>query len=1229
MAIDLLPDIGETHSTTVSSCGTWVSDERNTLSSLVKDLGNQTKQKLNITSIPDMWAHPKVCEIVLGNQQHGAHERYRNQWRGVIALLALREMRGISNIKLQTIDVPEMNTPEAEKGNDFAKIITRLLDKDYKKFADPSTNVNYPYKLQIFVVEKNNECKPLAIVWPRILVCPAIDLAKLELSTNAIPWWNNGSFVDPCGKGMLGAAEKCLLLKWLKKLHDYVMDKVRNNEPGLLDAEEKPVYGNRLLDLLDSFIEDLKIAAKEDNLEEEPELKDGAGVGVTGFAAPVDVPIAMEVDEQDFIEASNVCINSHDGKKKVLLVLPNISEDWQIANSDIIVAGNVNMEMLSQQLASKKELDKENLKGTVLADYNAELWTVDDFFTSKIAIVPDKDANDSEEGMFPNILKPIKSKKKSDSFIIPPINSKVLEYLDQDYIVNNLEITREDNRNVTVDLVVRVSGKRIENQNRVVEFVHVIKTYDYNMGEVLDTFVEMPLIQVWPNFITKKGDKNNWQAYFSLYDYYPNPANEAAKSPNKDYKILYTRPYWEDVSMLKLEEPGKHTEIIRGTEFPEVYICSAVDEFDENRDGSVSEECICPSADPKRQSVVGLLFIKKPKLVSEEDLSVTIGIDFGTTNTISYIADGNDKGDRRVLRFVERVYSITTKEAVPQIGKIKMDEDELQEYNRFNELRRYFFPASEQPFNIEGKEGTSVRTIFHDYKSNFDGNEERALIRGNVYYMEGANSLGLDDSIKSKIHGDIKWDMQKENKQRIQGFLYQYCMQCLAEAVALGAKNVNWSFSYPKAFSKSQINDLDAFWKGSLLESLNEVSNISTQKAITKKSESLAMSQFFREKYGDMVGTKGMVCFDIGGGSTDIAIWYADKLKPCHQCSLRLAGSNILSKYLYYKKATIPNLFSNLRTRDDAFNQQLDAVTAAKQYKYFNLELEALLKYHENNIFKSLGVNSYDPDLYIVLRDIAFALAGIFFYTGTVVAYLLKDKNNKYTNDESLPNCYIGGNASKLLEWAAKGNYKASDLNLILLNCFYYGIVVTDENIIGDDFDLEDIEVVKSDEPKQEVAYGLVCKDESRIRGEAEKPKIMKGLLLNKKGPVAVGGAVDADDEFVVAGESYTFNGEGAEALALTAEDFNSDKGYIKVDKQTPVFAQFVEVFNALIQNTDMFQNCPIDFGKKMTFIRNTVNQELMDKCEQGAANSNDVELEPIFIMELRKALSVLSGEEG
>ena len=114
-----------------------------------------------------------------------------------------------------------------------------------------------------------------------------------------------------------------------------------------------------------------------------------------------------------------------------------------------------------------------------------------------------------------------------------------------------------------------------------------------------------------------------------------------------------------------------------------------------------------------------------------------------------------------------------------------------------------------------------------------------------------------------------------------------------AEARDHGVTQLNIRWSYPQAFAFYMIEDLQTVWE-SLARDGNQVGlNIAIERSET---ESVAGCKYMVTELGAGVAakTRAQIIVDIGGGTSDIAIWLDNDMKA--QSSLLLAG-DILSEY--------------------------------------------------------------------------------------------------------------------------------------------------------------------------------------------------------------------------------------------------------------------------------------------------------------------------------------------
>lgn len=1134
MPIPLLPRLNEENKITLTKRGTWRNDSQTTLGNLVTDLNVTTNESSNITSIPDLWARPMMYEMVLFNENHHLHKKYVAEWRGIMAMLAFREMRNLKNIDKEEIVFPDVNKI-SNNAPSFLKVVSALLSEEYKSYKDETSSEDY--KIQLLTFDE----QPLALIWPTILICPSVGLERYY--TSNISWWNENGITDPIS--CLNEQEKALLKQWLEG--------IKENIP---DDKDKQYKLNKLIGLIQAYQDDLDVEVKPDNYGL------GIGLNITGFCQLVDKPIRCSIDNNSFLAASNVLlINKRQTKnvKNLLVLTDDMYKQWNKSASDIIIAGNINLDAAFPY--GNKIFNKTCLNDVDLQQFNTELRSGEDFFTDKICLIEGKN------NIFPNALyKEILMYKRAQNIILP-IKKELLDYLPPEYIVNNFRVSVVNDLDIKVELDLPLTGMVEEGQILTVQKIYKGKTDVANDKREIVENLALPLIQLWPNFIPH--NEQDWQVYYSYYD-------------NLGFDTFTAQPLWdaENCETRNLNyQDDFYAEIVKGNKFPEGYSCNLKVEV---TSGVQNVE-------------VGLILIEKPKkLPLDTDNVFKIGIDFGTTNTVAYIKMGNE--DPKLLYLEKRLYPVT----------------DYADFSSKAELRRHFFTVTKQP----NGDAISIRTLFNSNIGEFKGDLEQPVFPGVAYYLDNFNSIDDDRQVTNLHQGsEMKWAEGNGNGiNLITYFLFHIGIQCLAEAVANGATKVEWSYSYPKAFSEEKIAGFKKIWNTRLIKFFKTVAPNSIydgeENAVIAKTESTAMAEFFKN-YMSATMSRGLACFDIGGGSTDIAIWQGYGSNSAKgRCSLKFAGNDILNSHLFKNK----NILQNFKNNDQSFNDSIDALCKEKSADEFNLKLEALLKYYEKTLFKALLSKSMNKEVRLFARNIAFALAGEFFYAGMIIG----DLKRKGKLGQSLPHCYVGGNGSKLLDWVDGGNFTPDALfSSVYTTCLAYGAVaIKDVQLTKKDLSL--LSVNKSDKPKEEVAYGLVCDDS--ISSTAEDNSSDDDTLSLDEVDIGEDIIIEDEGNKVLAGEIFYLNNEQKDnGSFISVKDV---KAGIIVDEELKMFTTFVKIFNTLICKKGYDIEDRIQFTEReLAEICDQVNEEF---AKQQQYSPERINLEPPFIVVLRQALKCL-----
>lgn len=1178
--IPLLPSMKDSCQIATGQPGEWRADSQTSLGSLVESLNVTAKEESNISSIPDIWARPAAFEMILFDKDHQMHQRFLNEWRGILAILALREIRGINKLKVHSISIPY---PENLKSTDSSllKLFSRMLPETLKRYPDES--VSDGVKLQVFSYNDN----PLAIIWPSLLICPAVEL-RCPYNAN-ISWWTDDGITDPLIQNSLNNDEKIILHHWLDKVHEDITSKdIPDNSP------EGQNIG-KLAKLLTEYKRELNITADLPNLSFSSE-KD---LDISGFCSRLGKADVLEMSGEDFLRVSSVLLANNTGSnaKNILVLTDDLPDQRKKAPSDITVAGSYSYETVWPKIT--KSPNRHKIANIDLSNYNAEIWLPDDFFTEKICVIAES------ENCFPdarvNILETYKGNNVN---ILIPLQEKVLQYLRPDYIARNIHFKTYDYQQehcIEVELTVPTSGDPIT----------LKKTYKESNESKEDRTVirlsSLPILQVWPNFQISKDDGVNWNHYYAFYD-------------NQSYPTFNAIPYWpKNETFHRTLETHRKTELWKGPSYPTAFICS-IDDNDAQEDRTIPIGLILPN--PPRE----LIFSNSMK-------KATIGIDFGTTNTVAYISVDNVP---KIITFNNYLPNAPEKSLINNVTLLDDSKKDFWEtYTRQN-----FLAMSEQP----AAPATSIRTIFHHHIGAMDMDTVSTLpfFPGNIYYQDKNDSIGEDmDLIKTLQTDEMKWDlMDAAGKENRHNFLLQLGMQCMAEALAQEVTHIEWYYSYPTSFTIAQQTSLEETWQHLIKQFKLIYPNVGD--SVKSNSESIAMARYFTdEAIADAGIRNGIVCFDIGGGSTDIAVWQGSKSNTDKairaQCSLRFAGKNILNDQLFKHSDFLSDFIENGKP---AMNDELKQIQNAAQKgdrKTFNILLEAFLKYYEEPIFARLSAVKTSTKTKTLIRNLTFSLSGIFFYTGIIVGDLRVTGN--YGEYRELPECYVGGNGSKLLNWAAGGHFSdANQVALIFKHVFKNGVDKGHDfrNRVKNNIPIAEkskggykpfLSIHSTKHPKQEVAYGLVSpkviqatdeEEEMALSGSFEEAmSVPESTPFSTQNSFLEGSNWNDQGTKVIAGEYFMMGDQEKSGLStITANDLaNND---LEVHEDLILFRAFLDCFNEASKGLKLPTITLTD--NDFRTIWRKVNQQLADT----ACDENNIMVEPFFIMVLKEALKLI-----
>ena len=1017
-----------------------------------------------VDSIPSMWARPLLFDLALYElgTNHPMHQRVLGEWRGLLAMLALKEWHNFP-LTIEVLNIEDANPTDDRNLNltdeeKFLKALHKIMPEDT---LDPREMTWETLNIILF-----NE-KPIGIISPTTLVCTAVSCIS---RISGVPWFDGKLLKDPVPK--LNDSQKKAVAFWLENLYQRTLK--------LPDDNNKKA---RINGLLREFTTKLGGATAVFDFS-----STGLGMGQSFFEC-MDKPVAPN---DDGLSSSVELVPSRENPSpstKLLVPDRTISKDWGVEPQHVFVWGSTTLATM-QDFSGRPRL--------TLPD-DVKLWSQKDFFTNELFVINQEIAFHEHRTLVSKGSVGLIFQSNEVRPILP-ITEELLSYLDVQDLNDRITFRQPNNNSsITVDLRLTLSGINGVNQDFVIS-----KEYDVDKIKLIPT---VPVLAIWPNFSTP-----NWKAYYTYFT--------TADQNTFDAKPFLAAGQISDPRML-----SKDTWITKMEHFPEAMLC----EYEGNK--------------------AGILLISVPEPLDNNGSDWSVGVDFGTSSTTVYTKIGTTP---QPVTFDNRLLPITA----------PRDDSNPTFYKDFlspNSEKTPFFSL----FQRLGKKNTN-----------------EPLLDGHIYFLPDYKGLPGAENIIS----NLKWSINPQDRQYtpqdrqyIKVFLEQLCLQCAAEAVAAGAKKINWNFSVPLAFRNDDIGYFEKTW-ADIGSSCESATGLSHQVILPAQSESVVTAKFFDDTTNGF--TTGAVCIDIGGETSDISIWYNNDLY--WQTSLRFAGRHIFL-----------NLFRENLDVLRKLDVDLEDIKLLENVKDENDDLEKFYAQADALIQEKgdewLGKVSGDygpvPEIQLFIQLISLGVAGLLYYVGLILNYLSKnDANFK----PEIPSIYIGGNGSKILNWMAQGDFNSN--NRMVEQCKYRL-----KNIIGIDNN-QDVEISISGSPKEEAAYGLVS----------------KGAKLN----------INKTQFDILAGEAFTESGKDCEWNEILTPCRLANR--LKVNKnRLEQIEHFINVFNAGLGEND---NMSVDLDDSLrTAIFDKLEKELQDYSTDD--DPKNIFVEPLFILALKALLDAKQGD--
>lgn len=298
---------------------------------------------------------------------------------------------------------------------------------------------------------------------------------------------------------------------------------------------------------------------------------------------------------------------------------------------------------------------------------------------------------------------------------------------------------------------------------------------------------------------------------------------------------------------------------------------------------------IRPSADGAPVPA-GLALLSVPAASAPHDNDAAVAIDFGTTNTVACL------GDVAPIRLKARIiHPIQPARAGTAIAVGEM----TQKFQNFLPVNDRLLPT---PTVIIAR---SLDSAGRDALAAQGGIDDALLIRHLMYFQPdfaddgtiAAVPLSGWTTLLNSIRYNLKWDPTPEMRDASRRFLRQLMLMVACEWTQGGGDpaKLRWLFSRPEGMTDNDNKEFIDL----LTRALNDVVPNTPPGALRQLiPEGKATARYILDEQSlNDGGSRGElnVILDIGGGTTDIAVWPNNAEKEALSVSVRLAGGDFFT----------------------------------------------------------------------------------------------------------------------------------------------------------------------------------------------------------------------------------------------------------------------------------------------------------------------------------------------
>ncbi len=948
----------------------WEANDLN-LDSLAASLGvpEDAGKDTDLKSIPDAWAQFQGFADAFEFTNHPHHEQARTQWRALLAVVALAPQNSKSyELEFRQIALSGGESAAAQR---FGDVLTRLPPQI--TFELGVGNWNQPVLILVRKHDTANRrlrttsAQIVGMLNPATLV--AVGKNATALKVEGVSWLADG-LVDPTSDAVRNRADGqglnrrdfAIIARYLdgiwKELDKYVKD---NSQPsGMLNALKREI--TLFQDACDKHSGTSMPALKGAPIAAVKALPPPYAILANTFQIDNDQPGAAVISETLIEVRRDVDLKTGTPINGIILVDKDLPQSLNLPAHDIKIWGPYFLNEALRPAIYEIIRSEALAKGYVVARPG-------DFFADELVVF--------EDGAVVHGHAPASGFRSA----VLPLSPLALLVLGPEGIGANCKLDVHANQH-DVELSLVVAGAHVHKLKRI----FVPQPAPGGFQVIFDEPRTMGL-GLWPDF-----QANDWTWNFLRFGKDPKSSVLQTRFGTSGRHLAWlldgSRPAQREQALAQLVD-SVHCRFPLDAPRERLTPVDSDDPIHRLRysaegDKTIEElqwskyafEAICFSrsrAEGQLPKPAGLILLPN-KRIGNTVAGCSVGLDFGTTNTIAYIQGPNDP----------RATLLTLKNRV--VLPVTLPKNEAGDHDIEKWSFTDFMPISQNAMPIPTV--AKLPSISFDGDSSLDHikslDDDRVLFsslafflpaaqtgvaRGDLRYSADATHL---TELKDQLRFNLKWGSTALSRNTAKQYLRQLIIMISAELMAgsYDPRKANWRVSYPEA-----LPDPNEFFQTIHAQLIAALGGSAPEPE--EFTEAGATAAYFLAPEKDP-GQVSLV-LDIGGGTTDIALWTEHDLR--WRSSLRLAGGDFFTKFVYNNPDF---LGTGLLLRDLAAEVEKKPTPDLLELYFYDRRFDAALNDRYATIAQEQGAG---------LRYCALlALGGILFYVGKVVKKLIADK---------------------------------------------------------------------------------------------------------------------------------------------------------------------------------------------------------------------------------------------